>query len=130
MLGIPHSYHSHVKNETAMETASLRIMLKGGKTITKMSKKSVSRQIMFIAHLLRAGEDDLTKTCAIDHSGIMISATHKKTGRPRIKLYDQVMNACLSRLISLDLLLPNWRDDMRIDEAIHMVLETAANKEV
>ena len=95
-----------------------------------MSGKLVSRQIDFIAHLMRVGEDDLTKTCAIDHNGIRISAGHKRTGRPRIKWYDQVMNACFSRLVSLGLLLPNWRDDMRIDEAIHMVLEAAADKEL
>lgn len=108
----------------------MKIRLKGGKTIAKMSGKLMSRQMKFIAHLVRAGEDDLTKTCAIDHNGIRISAGHKRTGRPRITWYDQVMNARFSRLVSLGLLLPNWRDDMRIDEAIHMALETAANKQL
>ena len=37
MLGITHPYHSHVSSEVIMETASLRIILKGGRTITKMS---------------------------------------------------------------------------------------------
>ena len=76
MLGITHSYHSHVSNETAMEIANRRIRLKGGRTITKMSEKLASRHIKFIAHLMRAGEDDLTKTRAIDHNGIIISAGH------------------------------------------------------
>ena len=124
MLGITHSYRSHISNEVMMETANSRIRLKGGKTITKMSEELISRQIKFMAHLMKAGEDDLTKTCAIDQNGIRIFAGHKRTGRPRITWYDQVLNACFDRLVSLGLLLPNWRDDMRIDEAIHMVLET------
>ena len=105
MLGITHSYHSHVSNEVVMETANLIIILKGGGTITKMSEKLVSRQIKFIAHLMKAGEDDLTKTCAVDHNGIKIFASHTGTGRPRIKWYDQVMNACFDRRVSLGLLL-------------------------
>ena len=108
----------------------MRIRLKGGRTITKMSEKSVSRRIRFIAHLMRAGEDDLIKTCTIDRNVIRISAGHQRTGRPRIKWYDQVTNACFNRLVSLGLLLPNWRDDMRIDEVIHMALETAANRKL
>ena len=79
---------------------------------------------------MRAGEDDLTKTCTIDHNGIRIFAGHKRTGRPKTKWYDQALNACFDRLVSLGLLLPDWRDDMRIDEAIQMVLETAADKEL
>ena len=64
MLGITHSYNSHVSNEMVMETASLKLRLKGRRTISKMSDKLVSRHIKFIAHLMREGEDDLTKTCA------------------------------------------------------------------
>ena len=95
-----------------------------------MSEELARRQIKFMAHLMRAGEDDLIKTCAIDHNGFRISAGHKRTGVPRIKWYDQVMNACFNRLVSLGLLLPNWRDDMRIGEAIHKVFETAADDEL
>ena len=130
MLGITHSYHSHISSEVVMETANLRIRLKGGKTIAKMSEQIINRQSKFMAHLMKVGEDDLTKTSAIDHNGIRIYAGHKRTGRPRIKWYDQVLNACFDRLVSLGLLLPNWRDDMRIDEAIHVVLETAADREL
>ena len=83
-----------------------------------------------MAHLMRAGEGDLTKTCAINHNGSRISAGHKRTGRPRIKWCDQVMTACFDRLISLGLLLPNWKEDIRIDEAIQMVLQTAADREL
>ena len=95
-----------------------------------MSGKLVIRQIRFIANLMRAGEDDLTNTCAIDHNGFRISAGHKRTGRPRIKWYDQVTNACFDRFVSLGLRSSNWRDDMHIDEAIHMVLETAGNNKL
>ena len=77
-----------------------------------MSEKLFSRHLKFMAHLMRAGEDDLTKTCAINHNGVRIFAGHKGTGRPRIKWYDQVLNACVDRLVSLGLLLPNWRDDV------------------
>ena len=83
-----------------------------------------------MAHLMRAGEDDLTKTCAINHDGARISAGHKRIGRPRIKWYDQVMEACLERLASLGMLLPDWREEIRTDEAIHMVLEAAAEREL
>ena len=60
-----------------------------------------------MAHLMRAGEDDLTKTCAINNNGTRISAGRKRKGRSRIKWYDQVMNACFDRLVSLGLSLPN-----------------------
>ena len=40
MLGITHSYHSHVSNEVVMETANLIIRLQGGKTITRMSENT------------------------------------------------------------------------------------------
>ena len=69
MLGIKHSYRSHVSNEVVMETANLRIRLKRGETIKKMSDKLKDKQIKFMAHLLRSGEEDLTKTCAINHDG-------------------------------------------------------------
>ena len=80
--------------------------MKGGKNDYEDVRKIVSRQIKCMAHLMRAGEDDLTKTCAIDHNGIRIYAGQKRTGRPRIKWYDQVLNACFDRLVSLGLLLP------------------------
>ena len=130
MLGISHSYHSHVSNATVMEVANLRVRLKGGQTITNMSEKLISRQIKFMAHLMRAGEDDLTKTRAMNHNGIRVSAGHKRQGKPRVEWYDQVMNACFDRLIFLGLLLPNWKDEMRRDEAIPIVLEAAAEKEL
>ena len=82
-----------------------------------MFEKLVNRQIKFMAHLLRAEEDDLTKTCTINKNGFRISAGFKRTGRPRIKWYDQVMNVCFNRLVEMGLLLPNWREDIRIDEA-------------
>jgi len=38
MLGITHSYRSHVSNKVVMETANLRIRLKRGETIKKISE--------------------------------------------------------------------------------------------
>ena len=90
----------------------------------------INRQIKFMAHLLRAGEDDFTKTCTINHNGSRISAGFKRTGRPKIKWYDQVMNACFNRLVSMGLLLPNCREDIRIDEAKQIALQTATNREL
>ena len=66
----------------------------------------------------------------MNHNGIRVSEGHKRQRRPRIKWYAQVMNACFDRLIFLGLLLPNWKDEMRRDEAIQIVLETAAEKEL
>ena len=43
VLGIKHSYHSHVSNEVVMQRANQRIRLKEGKTITKMSEKLKNR---------------------------------------------------------------------------------------
>ena len=83
-----------------------------------------------MAHPLRAEEENLTKTCTINHNGSRISAGFKRTGRPRIKWYDQVMNACFNRLVSMGLLLPNWREDIRIDEAKQIVFQTATNREL
>ena len=85
MLGIRHPYHSHVSNEVVMQTASQRIRLKEGKTITKMFEKIINRHIRFMAHLLKAEEDDLTKVCTINRDGFRISAGFKRTGRPRTK---------------------------------------------
>ena len=130
MLGIKHSYHSHVSNEVVMQRANQRIRLKEGKTITKMSEKLINRQIKFMAHLLRAEEDDITKTCTINRNGFRISAGFKRTGRPRIKWYDQVMNSCFNRLVTMGLPLPNWRDDVRIDEAKQIVVQTATGREL
>ena len=83
MLGIGHSYRSHVSNKVVMETANLRIRLKRGQTIKNMSDKLKDRQIKFMAHLLRSGEEDLTKTCAINHDGSRLNAGYKGTGRPQ-----------------------------------------------
>ena len=38
ILGIKHSYHSHISNEVVMQRANQRIRLKEGKVITKMSE--------------------------------------------------------------------------------------------
>ena len=89
----------------------------------------VGRQIKFTAHLWRAEEDDFIKTCTINHNGSRTFASFKKTGRPRIKWYDQVMNACFNRLVSMGLLLPNWREDIRIDEA-KQIHQTATNRKL
>ena len=104
--------------------------MKEGKTITKMSEKLINRQIKFMAHFLRAEEDDIIKTCTINRNGFRVSAGFKRTGRPRIKWCDQVMNACFNRLVTMGLLPPNWREDIRVDEAKQMVLQTAADREL
>ena len=95
-----------------------------------MSENMRNRQIQFMAHLLRADEDDLTKSCTINNNGFRISAGFKRTGRPRIKWYDQVMNACFDKLVKMGLLLPNWREYIRVDEAKPMVLQTAEDREL
>ena len=77
-----------------MQRANQRIRLKVGKVITKMSDKLINRHIKFMAHLLRSEEIDIMKTCTVDNNGFRITAGFKRTGRPRIKWYDQVMNSC------------------------------------
>ena len=124
MLWIQHSYHSHVSNEVVMQTANQRIRLKEGRTIVKMSEKLINRQVKFMAHLLRAEERDITKACTMNRDGFRISAGFKRTGRPRIKCYDQVMNACCNRLVTMGLLLPSWKEDIRVDEAKQIVFQT------
>ena len=130
ILGIKHSYHSHISNEVVMQRANQRIRLKEGKTITKMLEKLINRQIKFMAHLRRAEENDVIKTCIVDHNGLRITAGFKRTGRPRIKWYDQVMSSCFERLITVGLLLPNWREDIRVDEAKQIVLQTTLDREL
>ena len=83
-----------------------------------------------MAHLLRSEENDIMKTCTVDNSGFRITAGFKRTGRPRIKLYDQVMNSCFDRLVKMNLLLPDWRDYIRDDEAKQIVLQTAIDREI
>ena len=72
ILGIKHSYHSHISNEVVMQRANQRIRLKEGKVITKMSAKLVNRHIQFMAHLLRSEESDIMKTCTVDNNGLRI----------------------------------------------------------
>ena len=62
-----------------------------------------------MAHLLRAGESDIMKTCTLYNNGMRITAVFKRTGRPRTKWYDQVMNSCFDRLVKMNLLLPDWK---------------------
>ena len=83
-----------------------------------------------MAHLLRSEENDIMKTCTLDNSGMRITAEFKRTGRPRIKWYDQVMNSCFDRVVKMNLLLPNWREDIRDDEAKQIVLQTAIYREL
>ena len=42
------------------------------------------------------------KTCTVDNNGFRITAGFKRTGRPRIKWYDQVMNSCFDRLVKIE----------------------------
>ena len=42
ILGIKHSYHSHISNEVVMQRANQRIRLDEGKTIIKMSEKLIN----------------------------------------------------------------------------------------
>ena len=83
-----------------------------------------------MAHLLRSEENDLMKTCTVDNIGLRVIAGFKRTGRPRIKWYDQVMNSCFDRLVNMTLLLPNWREDIRDDGAKQVVLQTAIDREL
>ena len=129
-LGMKHSYHSHISNEVVMQRANQIIRLKEGKEITKMSGKLIYRQIKFMAHLLRSEGNDIMKTCTLDNSGMRVTAGFKRTGRPRIKWYDQVMNSCFDRLVKMNLLLPNWGEYIRDDEAKQVVLQTAMSREI
>ena len=113
-----------------MQRANQRIRLKEGKVITKMSERLINRQIKFMAHLIRSEESDIMKTCTVDHNGLRMTAGFKRTGRPRIKWYDQVMNSCFDRLVKMNLLLPNWREYIRDEEAKQVVLQTAIDREI
>ena len=95
-----------------------------------MSDKLKDRQIKFMAHLIRSGEEDLTRTCAINFDGSRLNAGYKRIGRPRIKWYDQVMEFCIQKLVTLGILLPDWYDHMRHDEAILMVVTAALVREI
>ena len=83
-----------------------------------------------MAHLLRSEENDIMKTCTVDNSGSRITAGFKRTGRPRIKWYDQVMNSCFDRLVKMNLLLPDWKEYIRDDEAKQIVLQTTIDREI
>ena len=83
-----------------------------------------------MAHLLRSAENDIMKTCTLDNNRMRVTAGFKRTGRPRIKWYDQVMSSCFDRLVKMSLLLPNWREDIREEEAKQVVLQTAIDREI
>ena len=129
MLGIKHSYHSHISNEVVTQRANQKIRLKESRTFTKMSEKRIDRQMKFTSHLLRAEETDITTTCIIDRNGLRTSAGFNRTGRPRIKWYDQVMDPCFDRLVTMGMLLPNWREDVRADGAKQIALQAATYRE-
>ena len=130
ILGIKLPHHSHISNEVVMQRANQRIRLKEGKVITKMSDQLINRQIKSMAHFLRSEENDIMKTCTLDNSGLGVIAGFKRTGRPRIKWYDQVMNSCFDRLVKMSLPLPNWREYIRDEEAKQIVLQTAIDREI
>ena len=83
-----------------------------------------------MAHLLRSEENDIMKTCTVDNNGFRITAGFKRTGRPRIKWYDQVMNSCFDRLVKTKYLLPSWKEYIRDDKAKQVVLQTAIDGEI
>ena len=83
-----------------------------------------------MAPLLRSEENDFMKTCTVDNNGLRATAGFMRTGRPRIKWYDQVMNSCFDRLVKMNLLSPNWREYIRYDEAKQVVLQTAIDREI
>ena len=78
-----------------------------------------------MGHLIRAEEDDLRKTYALSAGGIRVAAGHKRRDRPRIKWYDQVLDACIDKRTKSGILLPKWSTDMRRDEAIQRSIDTA-----
>ena len=59
-----------------------------------------------------------------------VTAGFKRTGRPRIKWYDQVMNSCFDRVVKMNLLLPNRREYIRDEEAKQVVLQTTVDREI
>ena len=83
-----------------------------------------------MAHLPRSEENDIMKTCTLDNNGMRIIAGFKRTGRPRIKWYDQMMSSCFDRLMKMNLLLPNRREYIRDEEAKQVVLQTAIDREI
>ena len=40
------------------------------------------------------------------------------------------MNSCFDRLVTMGMLLPNWREDIRVDEAKQIVLQAATDREL
>ena len=130
MLGIPRPFYSGVSNERVMEAANQRMHLAGGKTIVAMSTKLRNRQIKFLGHLIRASEEDLTRTCAFTNQGRRVRAGWKRVGRPRLKWYDTVVNMAIKLLVEKYIIPTDWENHMRRDEAINLVIQAAESREL
>ena len=130
MLRIPHPYYSGVSNNRVMELANQRIILAGGDTIVLMSTERKDRQIKFLGHLIRASNEDLTRTCTRTEQGNRVCAGWKRVGRPRLKWYDTVMNLAIEMLQGRGVILRDWEAHMRREEVIGLVITTAESRSV
>lgn len=130
ILRVPHPYYSGVSNNRVMEVANQRIRLAGGETITLMSTRLKDRQIKFLGHLIRASDEDLTKTCTLTARGNRVCAGWKRVGRPRLKWYDTVMNLAIEMLQEKGIIIGDWEAHMRREEVVSLVMTIAESRSV
>ena len=127
---VPHPYYSGVSNNRVMEVANQRSRLAGGETITHMSTRFKDRQIKFLGHLIRASDEDLTKTCTLTARGNWVCAGWKRMGRPRLKWYDRVMNLVIEMLQEEGIIIGDWEAHMRREEVVSLVMTIAESRSV
>ena len=97
ILGIEHSYKSHITNNEVMRKANLvrnktpeiewgNILIQRElltKKIKPISETLKERRAKLLGHLLRAPEDDLMKKITFDSQNFIYAHTHRRVGHPR-----------------------------------------------
>ena len=130
ILRVPHPYYPGVSNNRVMVVANQRIRLAGGETMVLMSTRLKDRQIKFLGHLIRASDEDLTKTCTLTAQGSRVCTGWKRAGRPRLKWYDTIMNLAIEMLQERGIIIGDWEAHIRRGEVVSLVMAIAESRSV
>ena len=129
ITGIPPAHISRISNLVVLETANERAQLKDGKRFASIIQRVKEKQVKLFGHLLRASaETDHAKRIAIDEQGSRIKTHRRKTGGPRLKLYDMAKQAVIENLTKQNIILRDWEHHMKHDELNPIIVEAAQER--
>ena len=87
------------------------------------------RQITLFAHLFRAPEDDEMKKISVQPDGKRVWAGFRRVGRPKLKWYEVVRSATIDKLINLNILPANWKNEMSEIEMLQIIIDTSHDRD-